>query len=319
MYSLMQSLLFTLPPEAAHRVAMGSIDAAAALHLTGLFPRPPSAPVKLWKLEFPNLGFGFIEIGTVTPRPQPGNPKPRLFRLRDHDAIINRMGFNNLGVDHLVERVRARRYQGVLGINIGKNATTPVENAVDDYLACLERVYPVADYVAVNISSPNTEGLRSLQYGDELKRLLEPLKRRQAVLAGEHGKQSPLLVKIAPDLSDEEVASIAGIIRNLDIDGVIATNTTISRDRVAGSPHAEETGGLSGPPVREASTHVIRTLYAELGEDIPIIGVGGISDGASALEKIEAGARLVQIYTGFIYRGPALVTEAVKAIAAARA
>lgn len=338
MYDLLRSLLFRFPPEIAHDLSLGAIDLASSLHLAGALARVPDDPVRLWNLEFPNpvglaagldksgdhfnslgkLGFGFIEIGTVTPKPQPGNPAPRLFRLPGHKAIINRMGFNNRGVDHLVRRARKRSYDGVLGINIGKNATTPVENAVDDYVICIDKVFPYADYVAINISSPNTAGLRSLQHGDELEGLLETMKERQAALTVEHGKQVPLLVKIAPDLEDREIVDIAGIVRRLGIDGVIATNTTVARDAIAGHRYAGESGGLSGAPLRSAATHVVATLYGELGDDIPIIGVGGITDAASAVEKIEAGARLVQLYTGFIYYGPALIAAAAQAIAGAR-
>ena len=338
MYELLRSLLFRLPPEIAHDLSLGAIDLASSLNLAGSLSRVPDDPVRLWNLEFPNpvglaagldksgdhfnglgeLGFGFIEVGTVTPKPQPGNPAPRVFRLPEYEAIINRMGFNNRGVDHLVTRVRRRSYGGVLGINIGKNAATPVEHAVDDYVIGIDTVYAYADYVAINVSSPNTAGLRSLQHGDELEALLETLKERQAALSVEHGKDVPLLVKIAPDLTDEEVVEIAGIIRRLEIDGVIATNTTVARDAVAGHRYAGESGGLSGAPVRSVATHVVAMLYAELGDDTPIIGVGGITDGASAVEKIEAGAKLVQLYTGFIYRGPELVAEAARAIANAR-
>ena len=336
-YSLARSLLFLLPPETSHQLSLRAIDLAASAGVIQPFIKIPSGPVKLWNLEFPNpiglaagldksgdhfnglgqLGFGFIEIGTVTPRPQPGNPQPRLFRLPEYQAIINRMGFNNLGVDHLVEQVKQRTYKGILGINIGKNASTPVENAVDDYVIGLNKVFVHADYVTINISSPNTAGLRTLQYGDELKKLLETLKNRQAQLSVDHQKQVPLLVKIAPDLSDEEIQGIARVIKSLDVDGVIATNTTIDREAVASSPFAKESGGLSGTPVRAASTRVISALRAEFGERIPIIGVGGIMDGESAREKIAAGAKLVQLYTGFIYRGPALITEAADAIASA--
>ena len=338
MYELLRSLLFRLPPEIAHDLSLGAIDLASMLHLAGGLGRVPDDPVRLWNLEFPNpvglaagldksgdhfnalgqLGFGFIEIGTVTPKPQPGNPAPRLFRLPEYEAIINRMGFNNRGVDHLVTRARRRTYAGVLGINIGKNASTPVEDAVDDYVIGIDRVFPYADYVAINISSPNTAGLRSLQHGDELESLLETMKERQAALPDEHGRDVPLLVKIAPDLDDSDIVEIAGIVRRLEIDGVIATNTTVTRDAVAGHRHADETGGLSGAPVRSASTRVVAMLYGELGDATPIIGVGGITDGDSAVEKIEAGAKLVQLYTGFIYHGPALINEAAKAIATAR-
>ena len=261
------------------------------------------------------LGFGFVEIGTITPRPQPGNPKPRLFRLPEHEAIINRMGFNNLGLDHLVRQVCQRRRKGILGINIGKNIDTPVERAVDDYLLCMDKVYAHADYITVNISSPNTPGLRSLQFGDEFNSLLETLKARQGALADQHSRYVPLAVKIAPDMSDEELRQLGELLARHGIDGVIATNTTISRQAVSDSPFAEEAGGLSGAPVRERSTQVVKVLSELLGDALPVIAVGGILSAADAVEKIDAGAALVQVYTGFIYSGPGLVREAVEAIA----
>ncbi|MFW5825082.1 MAG: quinone-dependent dihydroorotate dehydrogenase, partial [Marinobacter sp.] len=262
------------------------------------------------------LGFGFIEVGTVTPLPQPGNPAPRLFRLPEHNAIINRMGFNNKGLDHLVGRVSRRRYAGVLGINVGKNKQTPAEQAGSDYCKGIAAVYDYADYITVNVSSPNTPGLRDLQFGESLKRLLDAIKAEQKTQHQATGRYVPLAVKIAPDMDDEEIGFVAGALREAGIDGVVATNTTISREAVKGHRLSEEAGGLSGDPVREPSLRVIRGLYQALGDEIPIIGVGGISDGASAAEKIRAGARLVQVYTGFIYRGPALVGEAVEAIRA---
>jgi dihydroorotate dehydrogenase len=265
---------------------------------------------------FGQLGFGFIEIGTVTPRPQPGNPKPRLFRLPQAEAIINRMGFNNHGVAHLLANVAAANYQGVLGINIGKNFDTPVERAVDDYLLCLDQVYAHASYVTVNVSSPNTPGLRSLQFGDSLKQLLEALRMRQEDLAQRHGRRVPLAIKIAPDMDDAEIVLVADALVQSGMDAVIATNTTLSRQGVEGLAHADEAGGLSGAPVREKSTHVVRMLAAELGGRLPIIAAGGITEGAHAAEKIAAGASLVQIYSGFIYKGPALIRQAVDAIAA---
>ena len=252
----------------------------------------------------------------MTPRPQPGNPKPRLFRLPEATAIINRMGFNNQGVDHLLARVKAARYSGVLGINIGKNFDTPVERAVDDYLICLNKVYPHASYVTVNVSSPNTPGLRSLQFGDSLKQLLEALRQRQEDLTAEHGKRVPLAIKIAPDMSDEETVQVARALVETGMDAVIATNTTLSRAGVEGLQHADQAGGLSGAPVLAQSTHVVKVLAAELAGRLPIIAVGGITEGRHAAEKIAAGASLVQIYSGFIYRGPALIAEAVDAIAA---
>lgn len=329
LYPFARHLLFCLPAETSHHLSLAGISLSERLGLMRLLPAIPGNPVEVMGLRFPNpvglaagldkngdhidglaaLGFGFIEIGTVTPRPQPGNPQPRLFRLPQATAIINRMGFNNLGVDHLVQQVERCRYRGVLGINIGKNFDTPVENAADDYLKCLDRVYAHASYVTVNISSPNTRGLRSLQSGDALAALLEPLKNRQGQLASQHGRYVPLVVKIAPDLERADVEVIATQLRRFDIDGVIATNTTISRRGVEALPHGNEAGGLSGLPVREASTRVVRELVETLEGKLPVIGVGGITDGVSAAEKIEAGASLVQIYTGFIYRGPALIGE----------
>jgi dihydroorotate dehydrogenase len=262
------------------------------------------------------LGFGFIEIGTVTPLPQAGNPKPRLFRIPQADAIINRMGFNNAGVDKLIENVRVARYRGILGINIGKNAVTPIKNTADDYLACLRKVYPHAGYVAVNISSPNTANLRQLQDEDALNGLLKQLKAEQQKLADAHGRYVPVAVKIAPDMEGEQIAQIARLLMRHRIDGVIATNTTVARDGVENLPHGLETGGLSGAPLRDRSTAVIRRLAAELQGALPIIGTGGILSGADAAEKINAGASLVQIYSGLIYRGPGLIKECCAAIRA---
>ncbi|MGB0224831.1 MAG: quinone-dependent dihydroorotate dehydrogenase, partial [Marinobacterium sp.] len=260
------------------------------------------------------LGFGFVEVGTVTPRPQPGNPKPRLFRIPEHSAIINRMGFNNLGVDRLIENVEASNFKGVLGINIGKNKDTPNENAADDYLICLRKVYPYATYITVNISSPNTPGLRDLQQGDSLNLLLDMLKNEQARLAGIHGKYVPIAIKIAPDMDEEGFVTTANLLKTYEMDGVIATNTTIERGGVESSEFAKEAGGLSGAPVRNLSTRAIQILARELDGALPIIGAGGITEGFDAVEKIEAGASLVQVYTGFIYRGPKLITEAAEAI-----
>ncbi|MGS2722402.1 quinone-dependent dihydroorotate dehydrogenase [Porticoccus sp. GXU_MW_L64] len=335
MYDLARKALFLLPAETAHELALDSIGCAERLGLGKLAKPPVSAPVNVMGIDFPNpvglsagldkngdyfnglgtLGFGFVEIGTVTPRPQPGNPQPRLFRLPEHNAIINRLGFNNLGVDHLVERVKCRRFTGVLGINIGKNFDTPVEKAADDYLIGMEKVYAHADYITVNISSPNTPGLRDLQFGEQLNELLATLKQAQTRLADQYGRYVPLAVKIAPDLDQAGVDDIALILVRQKIDGVIATNTTISREAVADSPLAEEAGGLSGAPVREKSTKVIERLNTVLDGALPIVGVGGIGSGEDAVEKIEAGASLVQLYTGFIYRGPKLVREAADAIA----
>lgn len=335
MYNLARKALFTLPAETAHELALDAIGCGERLGLTRLMKPAVEAPIEVMGIQFPNpvglsagldkngdyfnglgqLGFGFVEIGTITPRPQPGNPKPRIFRLPEHEAIINRMGFNNLGVDHLVERVKQRRYQGVLGINIGKNFDTPVENAVDDYLIGMDKVYEHADYITVNISSPNTPGLRDLQFGESLNQLVASLKQRQQQLADQYGRYVPLAVKIAPDLDDVGVQDIAQIMVNNKVDGIIATNTTISREAVADSPLADEAGGLSGAPVRDKSTEVIASLSKALDGALPIIGVGGICSGEDAVEKMEAGASLVQVYTGFIYRGPELVREAADAIA----
>jgi dihydroorotate dehydrogenase len=337
MYTLARKLLFNLAPETSHELSIDLIGAAGRLGLNALLNKAPaSLPVRVMGLEFANpvglaagldkngdaidgfaqLGFGFVEIGTVTPRPQPGNPKPRLFRLPEAEAIINRMGFNNHGVDHLLARVQAAKFKGVLGINIGKNFDTPVERAVDDYLLCLDKVYAHASYVTVNVSSPNTPGLRSLQFGDALKRLLEALRQRQEDLAVQHGKRVPLAIKIAPDMTDEETVEVAGALIETDMDAVIATNTTLSRRGVEGLAFADEAGGLSGAPVREQSTHIVKVLAAELAGRLPIIAAGGITEGRHAAEKIAAGASLVQIYSGFIYKGPALIRQSVDAIAA---
>ncbi|MFT5782116.1 MAG: dihydroorotate dehydrogenase [Pseudomonas sp.] len=337
MYTLARKLLFNLAPETSHELSIDLIGAAGRLGLNGLLTKAPaSLPVRVMGLDFANpvglaagldkngdaidgfaqLGFGFVEIGTVTPRPQPGNPKPRLFRLPAAEAIINRMGFNNMGVEHLLARVQAARFPGVLGINIGKNFDTPVERAVDDYLLCLDKVYAHASYVTVNVSSPNTPGLRSLQFGDSLKQLLQALRQRQEELVARHGKYVPLAIKIAPDMSDEETIEVANALVNAEMDAVIATNTTLSRSGVEGLAFADEAGGLSGAPVREQSTHIVKVLAAELAGRLPIIAVGGITEGRHAAEKITAGASLVQIYSGFIYKGPALIREAVDAIAA---
>ncbi len=332
---ILRPLLFSLDPETAHHVTLDGLQTAHRLGLAPLFVCPTAAaPRTVMGLTFPNpvglaagmdkngdyidalaaLGFGFIEIGTVTPRPQPGNPKPRLFRLPQANAIINRMGFNNDGVDKLIANVKRAGYRGILGINIGKNADTPIENAADDYLLCLRKVYAHASYVTVNISSPNTKNLRQLQGEDALNNLLALLKAEQQKLADAHGKYVPIALKIAPDMEGEQIAQIARLLVQHRIDGVIATNTTLSREGVENLPHGAETGGLSGAPVREKSTAVIRQLAAELRGALPIIGVGGILGGADAAEKIKAGATLVQLYSGLIYRGPALVGECCAAI-----
>jgi dihydroorotate dehydrogenase len=335
MFSLLRPALFRLDPEVAHQLALRGLNSIHALGLSGIVAgRIADDPRTVMGLAFPNpvglaagldkngdcidglaaLGFGFIEIGTVTPLPQPGNPKPRLFRLPQANAIINRMGFNNHGVDALVANVTRAQFRGILGINIGKNAATPIERAADDYLACLRKVYAHASYVTVNISSPNTKNLRQLQQQDALDDLLSHLKTEQQRLADIHGKYVPIALKISPDLEAEQTVQIARLLMQHRIDGVIATNTTLSREGVANLPHGAESGGLSGAPVRHKSTAVIRNLAAELRGALPIIGVGGILNGADAAEKIEAGAALVQIYSGLIYRGPALVGEACAAL-----
>ncbi len=336
LYCLVRPLLFSLDPETAHDLTIQGLARAAR---SGLLPLAVSKPVAcaprtVMGLSFPNpvglaagldkngecingmaaLGFGFIEIGTTTPRPQPGNPKPRMFRLPEANALINRLGFNNKGVDHLIENVQRAEYRGILGINIGKNFDTPIEKAAEDYLICWRKVYAHASYVTINISSPNTQNLRALQDTEALDALLTQLKAEQARLADQHGKYVPLTVKIAPDLELAQIQSIAALLMRHQIDGVIATNTTIARDAIAGLQHAEETGGLSGAPVMEKSTAVIRALHQALDGALPIIGVGVILSGADAREKIDAGAQLVQIYTGMIYRGPDLVAEAVQAL-----
>ena len=336
MYDLLRSLMFRLPAETSHDLALDMIGAAGRLRLADKLVRPvPSQPVQVMGLTFDNpvglaagldknavavdglaaMGFGSIEVGTVTPRPQPGNPKPRLFRLTEQLAIINRFGFNNQGVDAMLERLDGTRYQGVLGINIGKNAVTPVENAVDDYLYCLRKVYDRASYVTVNLSSPNTPGLRTLQYGEALKVLLGQIKQCQQQLAAERGRYVPIAIKIAPDMTAEEVTLVGATLSEEGMDAVIATNTTLDRSAVAGSPYANEAGGLSGAPLTDMSTEVIRLLADELKGRMPIIGVGGIFSGADAADKIAAGASLVQLYSGFIYRGPELVRECADAIA----
>ena len=340
MYSLARNILFKLDPEVAHDISLDAMGAAERLHLLQPFvKRMVEDPVEVMGLRFPNrvglaagldkngeyfnalgkLGFGFVEVGTVTPLAQAGNPQPRLFRLKNEQGIINRMGFNNNGVNHLVERVRRRRYQGVLGINIGKNKLTPEENALSDYQKCMEAVYTSADYIAINISSPNTPGLRNLQFGENLEILLKGIKAKQVELQQRHSKNVPVAVKIAPDMSDDELKSVADTLLKQNFDAVIATNTTISREGVEHSVFASEAGGLSGSPVRDKATHVIRTLAEHLQGKMPIIGVGGIMTGEDAAEKLQAGASLVQLYTGFIYRGPELVAEAANAVSAVAA
>ncbi len=329
-YALARPLLFGLDAETAHELTI------AALHrFSCLLPAPRASddpPVTVMGLAFPNrvglaagldkngvaidglakLGFGFVEIGTVTPRPQPGNPRPRLFRLPERQALINRMGFNNHGVDALLANVGRAKYRGILGINIGKNADTPIERAADDYLLCMEKLYPAASYITVNISSPNTKNLRQLQGAGELDALLKTLKAKQAALADRHGRYVPLALKIAPDLDQAQILEIADALRRQRMDAVIATNTTLSRKGVEGLPGAAEAGGLSGAPLFEAATAVTAALVQALAGEIPVIAAGGITDGKRAAAKLAAGAVLVQIYSGLIYRGPALVAECVR-------
>ncbi|MET0756217.1 MAG: quinone-dependent dihydroorotate dehydrogenase [Pseudoxanthomonas sp.] len=336
MYSLARPFLFGLDAEHAHGLGLKALELAYRTGTSPLLARKiEPLPTKAFGLTFPNpvglaagmdkngahidallaLGFGFIEIGTITPRAQPGNPKPRMFRLPQHKAVINRLGFNNLGVDALVANVeRAQRRSGLLGINIGRNKDTSNERAASDYLYCLERVYPLADYITVNISSPNTAGLRELQEEQALRQLIGALREAQEELGAQHGKRVPMLVKIAPDLSDEDIDAVARVLRDLSVDGVIATNTTVSRITVQDHRLAHETGGLSGAPLMNQSTMVMRKLRTRLPDSIPVIGVGGILSGADAVAKMSAGATLVQCYTGLVYRGPELVGECVDAI-----
>jgi dihydroorotate dehydrogenase len=338
LYTLVRPLLFALDAETAHHLTLPALRRAERVGLTGLIKRPADDPRTVMGLRFPNpvglaagldkdgayidalaaLGFGSIEIGTVTPRAQPGNPKPRMFRLPQADALINRLGFNNGGVDAFVRNVQSSRFyqerRGVLGLNIGKNADTPIERAAEDYLHCLRKVYPYASYVTVNISSPNTKNLRQLQGAGELDSLLAQLKAEQRVLADRHRRYVPLALKIAPDIDSEQIKVIAEALLRHGIDGVIATNTTVTRDAVAGLAHGSEAGGLSGAPVFALSNRVIAELKSALGDALPIIGVGAILSGADAKMKSDAGAALVQLYSGLIYRGPALVREAAAAL-----
>lgn len=331
LYPLLRPLLFQLDAETAHEWTVKLLKMG---HLLGMLEgaesgTPSRPPLNVLGLEFPNavglaagmdksaaavdawgaMGFGFVEVGTLTPRPQPGNPTPRLFRLIEKEAIINRMGFNNPGIQAAVARLEKRQGTGIVGVNIGKNFDTPNEKAVDDYVTCLRAAYPVADYIAVNISSPNTKGLRDLQAEEPIRRLVGTLKEEQQRLAARHGDKKPLLVKIAPDLDPAQIDSLVRVFTEQQLDGVIATNTTISREAVAGHRLANETGGLSGAPLTTRSTEVISTLRAALPTSMPIIGVGGIMTAAHAQAKLDAGAALVQVYTGLVYRGPALVRD----------
>ncbi|EMR8659902.1 quinone-dependent dihydroorotate dehydrogenase [Neisseria gonorrhoeae] len=333
MYPLARRILFALDAEKAHHF---TLDALNTVYKLGLIPVTDNRtkPIKLMGMDLPNpvglaagldkngeyidalgaLGFGFLEIGTVTRNPQPGNPQPRLFRVPEHQGIINRMGFNNHGIDAMIRNIEKSKYQGVLGINIGKNAVTPIQNAADDYLICLEKAYAHASYITVNISSPNTKNLRALQ-GGELGALLEALKNKQAQLAATHGKYIPLAVKIAPDLDEVQIEDIARVVKSVEMDGIIATNTTIDKSSLGSHPLAGEQGGLSGFPVREKSNRVLKKLAEHIDGALPIIGVGGIMEGGDAAEKIRLGTTAVQVYSGLIYKGPALVKECLKALA----
>lgn len=334
-YPLIRKVLFQFNPETIHDLTITGLKVTGKSPLSVFYKQNvQDKPVTVMGITFPNpvglaagldkngeclrafsaMGFGHVEVGTVTPRPQPGNPKPRIFRLPPAEGIINRMGFNNKGVDYLVSQVQAANFKGVVGINIGKNKDTPEENAKDDYLHCMRKVYDLATYIAINISSPNTPGLRSLQYGEALDELLSALKSEQKVLAEKYGKYVPIAVKIAPDLSDDEIKSIAKSLVDNGIDGVIATNTTLSREGVEDLQHGNEQGGLSGQPVKEKSTQVIKKLSEALDNKLPIIGVGGIASSEDANEKLQAGASLVQVYSGFIYQGPPLIKEIINGL-----
>jgi dihydroorotate dehydrogenase len=337
-YPVLKPWLFRLDAERAHGLTVKMMIIAHRLGMLRSVVSGPQQSRNVMGLTFPNvlglaagmdksasaveawgaLGLGAVEVGTLTPRPQPGNPKPRLFRLPEHAALINRMGFNNPGIQSAVKKLKHRRTKAVVGVNIGKNFDTPNEDAVKDYLICLKAAYPVADYIAVNISSPNTKGLRDLQAEGAVRELIFALKKEQAVLKQEHGKQVPLLVKIAPDLTDMQIEALARVFNEQNIDGVIATNTTIDRNTITGHPLANETGGLSGAPVRERSNLVLQAFRMLLKEQIPLIGVGGILSGADAAEKLKAGAALVQIYSGLVYRGPGLVREVLETVKSSR-
>ena len=334
-YGLIRSALFCMDAEAAHEKTLAALERTQNTFWQLLWRQPRvQDPVTLAGLTLPNrvglaagldkngvaidafaaLGFGFIEVGTVTPRSQAGNPQPRLFRAPEHRAIVNRMGFNNGGIDALVANVKRAKYTGILGINIGKNADTPIERAAEDYLACMEKAYPYASYITINISSPNTKNLRSLQGGEELDKLLGSLKEKQAQLAQDIGHYVPLAVKIAPDLEETEIAAIAEALRRHEIDGAIATNTTVNKTALGTSPLAQEAGGLSGEPVREPSNRVLSALAGELGGSVPLIGAGGILSAEDAAQKMRLGASAVQLYSGLVYRGPALVRECLRAL-----
>ena len=335
MYSLIRKALFLTDPETAHGLALESLRLGHGVGATDVLFKNGGQPLTVMGLEFPNavgmaagmdkngdyidalgsVGFGFIEVGTVTPRPQPGNPRPRVFRLEKANAMINRLGFNNKGVDHLVRQAKKRKFKGILGINISKNFDTPMEQTADDYLVCLEKVYPHADYITINVSSPNTKGLRDLQGSEQLNDLLSVINSRRQQLAYEYEKRVPLVVKVAPDLEEREIPEIASVVVANEFDGLIATNTTISRQAVKGMRFANEQGGLSGAPLMDKANQVLAAFRAALPAKVALIGTGGITDGADAAEKVRLGADLVQFYTGFVYRGPDLVSDSVRAIA----
>ena len=338
MYKFFRKALFLLPAEASHDLSLLSLSIAYKTGLLNLIAsKAESSPINVMGIEFPNkvglgagldkngkhihalskFGFGFIEIGTVTPEAQSGNPKPRLFRIPQANAIINRMGFNNLGIDNLIKNVQTAKeagFEGIIGINIGKNLTTSVENAINDYLIGLNKAYLHADYITVNISSPNTPGLRSLQYGEELDNLLATIKNEQKILAKQHDKYIPIAVKVAPDLNDDEIKGVAESVLKNEIDALIATNTTLDKSTVDNLRYGQEAGGLSGEPVRNQSTRVIAEFYKYLQDQVPIIGIGGIASADDAKEKLDAGASLVQVYSGLIYEGPSLVKRIIKGL-----
>jgi len=332
LYKLLRNILFCLPAEASHSLALRAMNVGEALGTSTLLAAnttDKAQPKRVMGIDFPHviglaagldknadyvaaltsMGFGFIEVGTLTPRPQPGNPKPRLFRLKSEQAIINRLGFNNKGIDYACENISKLRKRGVLGINIGKNFHTPIDQANQDYIHCLRRAYQLADYISVNISSPNTPGLRNLQFGDEFTSLLDALKEEQARLQTQHKIYTPIAVKLAPDMNEEQIAYCCESLLSREFDGVIATNTTLDRSLVASHPYAGEVGGLSGAPLSEKSCEVLRCIKAEVGERMPIIGVGGIMSAEHAQQRLKAGADLLQIYTGFIYQGPRLIEQ----------
>jgi dihydroorotate dehydrogenase len=339
LYKLLRNILFCLPAEASHNFALRAMklgDMVGASSLLAANTKHIAQPKRVMGIDFPHviglaagldknadyvdalssMGFGFIEVGTLTPRPQPGNPKPRMFRLKSEQAIINRLGFNNKGIEHACENISKLRNRGVLGINIGKNFDTPVEEANEDYLHCLRLGYQLADYITVNISSPNTPGLRNLQFGDEFNSLLDALKEEQASLREQHKLYTPIAVKLAPDMTEDQIASCCASLLSREFDAVIATNTTLDRSLVASHPLSEEAGGLSGAPLTEKSCEVLRCIKAEVGDRMPVIGVGGIMSADHAQQRLAAGADLLQLYTGFIYHGPPLIQQALAAISA---